>query len=666
MNALAEGSLLWQPSPEFQQESRLQAYMDWLARERQLSFADYASLWEWSVSECEAFWQSIWDFFELSSSTPYSTVLDTRRMPGAHWFVGASLNYASYAFRHASPDRPAIVFESESQPLHTISWQELERDVGALAASLRNLGVTQGDRVVAYVPNIPEAVVAFLACASIGAIWSSCATDMGVASVVDRFRQIEPKLLFVVDGYQYGGKRFERSGDIAALQAALPSLEQTVLIPYLERTARVDGTLAWGDLLAKDAPLQFAELPFEHPLWVLYSSGTTGLPKAIVQSHGGILLEHLKALGLQLDLKSQDRFFWFTTIGWMMWNFVVAGLLLGTTIVLFDGSPTRPDSNALWGFCARAGVSFFGTSAAYISASMKGGVEPSRFDLSALRGMGSTGSPLSSDGFAWIYEKVKRDLWLVSLSGGTDVCTAFVGGSPLLPVYMGEMQCRSLGAAVYAFDEAGQPLSDQVGELVITAPMPSMPIFFWKDSDGSRYFESYFGMYEGVWRHGDWCRITPKGGVVIYGRSDATINRMGIRMGTSDIYRVIEAIPEVLDSMIVDLEGLDRNSYMPLFVVLREGCQLDDDLQKRIKTQIRNALSARLVPDEIFAISSVPRTLSGKKMELPIKRILLGTPAAKVANPDSMSNPEVIPYFVELAERLEAKLQKVKLQSKSA
>lgn len=657
MNALTEGTLLWQPSPEFQQASRLRAYMDWLARERQLSFADYASLWEWSVKECEAFWQSIWDFFELSSSTPYSTVLDTRRMPGAHWFPGASLNYVSYVFRHASSERPAILFESESEPLHAISWQSLERDVAALAASLRNLGVAQGDRVVAYIPNIPEAVVAFLACASIGAIWSSCATDMGVASVVDRFRQIEPKLLFVVDGYMYGGKRFERSAEIAALQEALPSLEQTVLIPYLDRSARLANTLAWSELLANDAPLEPVELPFEHPLWVLYSSGTTGLPKAIVQSHGGILLEHLKALGLQLDLKPQDRFFWFTTTGWMMWNFVVGALLLGTTIVLFDGSPTRPDSNALWDFCARARVTFFGTSAAYISASMKANVDPGRFDLSVLRGIGSTGSPLSSDAFAWIYEKVKHDLWLVSLSGGTDVCTAFVGGSPLLPVYMGEIQCRSLGAAVYAFDEAGQSLVDQVGELVLTAPMPSMPIFFWNDSDGSRYFDSYFSMYEGIWRHGDWCRIMPNSGVVIYGRSDATINRMGIRMGTSDIYRVVEAIPEVLDSLIVDLEGLDRVSYMPLFVVLREGCQLDDELQKRIKAQIRNALSARLVPDEIFAIASVPRTLSGKKMELPIKRILLGTPAEKVANPDSMSNPELIPYFVELAERLQAKLQ---------
>jgi len=581
-------------------------------------------------------------------------------MPGAQWFAGARLNYAEHIFRNRAADRPAILFQSETQSLTAVAWDELERQVASVAAALRAMGVAKGDRVVAYVPNIPEAVIALLACASLGAIWSSCSPDMGSGSVIDRFKQIEPKVLFAVDGYSYGGKPFDRRPVVAELQAAMPSLEQTILIPYLDRGAdprQLPNMVQWDTLLQHTGTLSFEQVPFDHPLWVLYSSGTTGLPKPIVQGHGGILLEHLKAVALHADLGPGDRFFWFTTTGWMMWNFLVGGLLAGCTILLYDGSPARPDLGALWSFAEKAGMTFFGTSAAYISTCMKSEVAPGRtYDLGRLRGFGSTGSPLTAEGFQWVYEHVKRDLWLGAISGGTDVCTAFVGGCPLLPVYAGEMQCRELGCALYAFDEQGQPLIDQVGELVVTAPMPSMPLFFWNDPDGRRYRESYFEFFPGVWRHGDWCKITPRGGVVIYGRSDATINRMGVRMGTSELYRAVEGIPEVLDSLVVDLEVLGHASYMPLFVVLRPGVALDEALKGRIKQQIRTLLSPRHVPDEIFAIPDIPRTLSGKKMELPIKKILLGTRPERAASPDSMSNPQVLAYFAELAQRLNDKL----------
>lgn len=655
MSMIAEGTILWEPSPELRERSNMRRYMDWLADRNGVRFDDYAALWQWSVDHLDEFWASIWEFFEIKATEPYDSVLADRAMPGAQWFTGATLNYAEHIFRNTTTERPAIIFQSERQPAVEIAWDDLRHDVAALAHALRGMGVGRGDRVVAYVPNIPHAVAAFLACASIGAIWSSCSPDFGSRSVIDRFQQIEPNVLFAVDGYQYGGKQYDRRGIVAEIQAALPTLTHTILIPYLDEQATTAGlvnAVRWPDLLRHDLPLTFEPLPFDHPLWVLYSSGTTGLPKPIVQGQGGILLEHLKALSLHNDLGPDDRFFWYTTTGWMMWNYLVGGLLVGATILLYDGSTAYPDLHMLWQFAAQTGMTCFGTSAAYIAACMKAGIAPGRaYDLSKLKSMGSTGSPLPPEGFVWAYEQIKRDLWLQSVSGGTDVCTAFVGGCPLLPVYAGELQCRSLGANVQAWDEAGQPVIDQVGELVITAPMPSMPLFFWNDPDNARYRESYFEMFPGVWRHGDWIKITERGTAVIYGRSDSTINRQGVRMGTSEFYRVVEAIPDVLDSLVIDLEGLGGESYMPLFVVLRDGETLDDALTNEIKRRIRVELSPRHVPDAIYPIPAVPRTLSGKKLEVPIKKLFLGVPLEKAANPGSMSNPHTLRYFVEMAQQ---------------
>ena len=638
--------LLWTPSPERLERATLTRYQGWLEETRGLRFNSYADLWRWSVDDLEGFWSTICEFFDVRFEVPARRVLGRREMPGAEWFPGARVSFAEHVFRGKRDPDVAIRHASELHDPGEWTWGELRRETARIAAGLRALGVTSGDRVVAYMPNIPETVAAFLACASIGAIWSSAAPEFGTRSVIDRFAQVEPKVLLAIDGYRYGGKDFDRRGIVHDIAAEIPSLERVATLGYL------DGS-GWEDGFLQDGELSFAALPFDHPLWVLYSSGTTGLPKPIVHGQGGILIEHLKELNLQLDAQPGDRVFWFTTTGWMMWKFLVGVLLTEASVVLFDGNPGYPDMHVLWDLAERTRMTCFGTSAAFIAGCMKQGVEPARGrDLSALQSVGSTGSPLSPEGFRWVYDQLGGETWLFSTSGGTDVCTAFVGGVPTLPVYLGELQGRALGAAVESWDTEGIPHVNEVGELVITEPMPSMPIGFWADDDGSRYRESYFDTYPGVWRHGDWIVITDRGTAVIHGRSDSTINRGGVRMGTSEIYRAVLAVPEVLEALVVDVPGRagSDQGWMPLFVVLRDGEELTDQLIAQIKRRIREDCSPRHVPDEIRRIAQVPRTLSGKVLEIPVKRILMGTPPDQAASRESLANPEALDYFVELSE----------------
>jgi acetoacetyl-CoA synthetase len=652
-----EGQLLKEAPRELLEHSNIARYLRWLEGERGLRFAGYDELWRWSVEQLEEFWASIWDFFEVQASRPYDRVLSDRRMPGARWFPGAELNFAEHCLRGATSERPAVVFKAEGRPPVTMEWAELRRQVASVAAGLRRLGVGRGDRVAAYLPNIPETLVAFLATASLGAVWSSCSPDFGARSVVDRIRQIEPKVLFAVDGYRYGGVAFDRLGVVRELQRAIPSLERTVWVPYLDPAAGPDGlerALPWAELSGERAEPVFEQVPFDHPLWVLYSSGTTGPPKGIVHGHGGILLDLLVGVGLHVDLRPTDRFFWFTTTGWVMWNIVASGLIFGSTVVLYDGSAGYPEVDALWALAAECGVTVWGASAAYLMSCAKAGVEPGRrHDLRRLRAVNYTGSPLGPDGYGWVLEHVSPEVWFSSVSGGTDICGPFVGGCPILPLRAGEFQCRCLGVRVEAWDGAGRPLVGEVGELVVTEPMPSMPLHLWNDPDGRRYREAYFDVYPGVWRHGDWIKITPEGGAVIYGRSDSTINRMGVRLGSSEIYQVVEDLPEVADSLVVDLTALGREGRLLLFVVLSPGAHLDAALEARIRDEIRRNLSPRHVPDAVLAVPEVPRTLNHKKLEVPVRRILLGTPVRDAVNPDSMANPGSIEYFVGLAASLE-------------
>ena len=654
MDQISEGTLLWEPTEEVKKSANLTHYMTWLAEKHGLAFETYWELWQWSVAKPADFWMSIWDYFGVKASKQPTAVLPKKTMPGAEWFSGAELNYAENFFARVNATEPAILYKAEGEPLQSINWAEISTKSGTLAVALRAMGVQRGDRVVAYMPHIPETIIALFAVASIGAIWSSCSPDFGSRSVLDRFQQIEPKVLLTVDGYRYNGKTFDRREVVADLQSGLPTLENTILVPLVDDPAfePMQKTVRWDDLLNNTGTpdrLEFEQVPFNHPLWVLYSSGTTGLPKPIVQGHGGILLEHLKMASLHLDLKVGDRFFWYTNTGWMMWNFLVGGLLSGATIVIYNGSPSYPNLNGLWQLVEEAGITYFGTSAAYIDACFKGGLKPSElYDLSRVRAVGSTGSPLTVEGFQWIYQNVNQELALESVSGGTDLCTAFVGGCRLLPIYAGEIQGPALGAKVEAYDENGETVLDEVGELVISAPMPSMPLFFWNDPENRRYKASYFEMFPGIWRHGDWIKFNDRGGCVIYGRSDSTINRQGIRMGTSEIYRAVESLPEITDSLVVDLELLGRKSFMPLFVVLAEGTFLDNALKGQINQKIRRDVSPRHVPNEIIAVDQIPYTLSGKKMEVPVRRILLGEDPDKAANPGAMRNPESIQFFVNL------------------
>ncbi|WP_349282276.1 acetoacetate--CoA ligase [Polaromonas hydrogenivorans] len=647
--------ILWAPTASQIEPTRLAAYLRWLEANKGLHFADYDALWRWSVDELEAFWQSIWDFFGVQADGAREPVLASRTMPGAQWYPNARLNYAEHVFRCATPDRPALIARSEDAPLREVSWAELQRDTGALAAKLRALGIQAGDRVASYMPNRAETVVAFLACASLGAIWSSCSPDMGASVVLDRLRQIEPKVLFATDSYSYNGKTHDRAAVVEELLRELPSVQTVVHVggPLAAgRTVAWRDGISWAEAIRVEAELTFERLPFSHPLWIVYSSGTTGLPKAMVHSHGGIVLTHLKTMALQHDLRPGDRLLFLGGTGWIVWNLQIGALLTGASVMLYDGNPAWPDDTALWRFIDEQRVTLFGCGAAYLINCKKEGLRPR--DLGAfdhLRAINATGSPLPIDAYHWVYDAVKSDLWLASISGGTDIASGFVACAPTLPVMAGEIQCRELGVAAYAFNDAGQPVVDEVGELVITQPMPSMPVFFWNDPDQRRYRESYFETYPGLWRHGDWIRFTPRGTSVIYGRSDSTINRHGIRMGTAEIYRVVEELPEVRDSMVVDLEYLGRPSYMPLFVVLKPGFELDEPLKARIVQQIKTKASARHVPNEIFIVDEIPRTLTGKKMEVPVRKLLLGSDPEKVATPDAMANPRSLEFFVQLAKQ---------------
>lgn len=668
MTKVNEGDLLKSPTAFEIENSRLKKFCAFVESVTGRRFEDYEALWEFSVDEVELFWNLIWDFFEVRGSRPIELesrpsqlsetqkqlVLSSRDMPGFQWFLGATCNYAENAL-NAPGDALAAICYSETRPeLRSYNFSDLRSEVLAIQSALIKAGVVRGDRIAAYAPNIYETLAFFLASCSLGAIWSSCSPDFGISAVIDRFAQIEPKVLFAVDGYRYGGKLVSRLDEVSAIASALPSLGKTVILDYagvVDNNLSTPDTESYGSFISgesKNGDIYFEPVDFSHPLWVLYSSGTTGLPKPIVQSHGGIVLEHLKAIGLHLDLGSADRFFWFTTTGWMMWNFLIGGLLESVPIVLFDGSPGYPDLGGLWRLCEVAGITYFGTSASYIQSCQKAGIEPAKdFDLSKLRGIGSTGSPLSPENSIWVYEKIGSGINLASVSGGTDMCTAFLGSSPWHECRAGELAARCLGAEIRAYDERGASCVEEVGELVIETPMPSMPLGFWGDSDGSKFTDAYFSYFPGKWRHGDWIKIKSSGACVIYGRSDSTLNRGGIRMGTSDFYRVIESFDEVSDSLVIDTSHLGREGELIAFVVMSAGAPLDDRLIREVSSAIRNELSPRHVPDCIVEAPCIPRTINGKKLEIPVKRILLGEDPQIVVTKGSLSDANCLDFYAD-------------------
>lgn len=658
------GDLLWTPGEAWKAESNLAGFMSWLEAKRNLKFADYEELRRWSVEELEDFWQAIWDYFDILSSQPARCVLESRKMPGAKWFPGARLNYAENLMRGERGERgeragrTAMLHMTETLPLQGVSWEELGAKVRILATQLRSLGVAPGDRVAAYLPNIPEAVMAMLATVSIGAIWASCSPDFGTRGVLDRLTQLDPKVLFAVDGYRYGGKDFDRRAELAEIIGELPSLQRVIYLPYLdknERTVPFSNGILFDELLDHPAisvnEFSFEQVPFDHPLWILFSSGTTGLPKPIVHGHGGILLEMEKLVHFHMDMHPGERMFFFTTTGWMMWNFLVSAMLAGVVPVLYDGNPAYPEVDILWKMVEESGASFFGASPTYVDIMVKEGIVPrERYDMSSLRAVMPAGSPVSAECTAWFYENVKRDLWVATGSGGTDVCTGLVGGVPILPVYAGEIQARSLGVAAAAFNEQGEAVVDEMGELVVTEPMPSMPVGFWNDPDGERYRDAYFREFPGVWRHGDFFKVNGRGGCFVLGRSDSVLNRHGVRIGTAEIYRTLALLPEIEDAMIVNLDLPGGRFFMPLFVRLAGGLTLSAEIERKICATLKNEYSPRHVPDKIYQVEAIPATLTGKKMEVPVRKILMGMPLDKAANPSAMRDPKALDYFVRFAE----------------
>jgi acetoacetyl-CoA synthetase len=654
MSTVDEGDLLWTPSAERASQAHLTHYLCWLS-ERGRRFDSYAALWRWSIDDLEGFWGSLWEYFDVRASQPYERVLGQRSMPGAEWFPGARLNYAEHALRHERAGADALMFLSERRTLSTLSWTDLGTQVRKLATQLRKMGLVPGDRVVAYLPNSPEAVVAMLATVSIGAIWASCGPDFGPRGVVDRFLQLAPKFAFCVDGYYYGGKPFDRRPELATILSSLPSLERVI---YLRQLEPANGALLtansifWEDALAgpEIAPdaFEFEQVPFAHPLWILFSSGTTGLPKPIIHCHGGMVLEQCKALKFHMDVHPGERMFFFTTTGWMMWNFLVSALLVDVVPVLYDGNPAYPEPDVLWTMVERSGAAFFGASPTYVSILEKAGIVPKdRFDLSRLKSVLLAGSPVTAECMAWFYRCVKTDIWVHSGSGGTDLCSGIVGGVVIQPLYAGEIQARQLGVAACAFNEQGEAVVDEVGELVITRPLPSMPVGFWNDADGSRYREAYFDQFPGIWRHGDFFKVNSRGGCFVLGRSDATLNRHGVRIGTAEVYRALIEVSEIEDALIVNLDLPGGGFFMPLFVKLKDGLKLDQALREKVRACMRKAYSARHVPDKIYEVSAIPYTLTGKKMEVPVRRILSGMPVEKAANRAAMANVESLDYFVQ-------------------
>jgi acetoacetyl-CoA synthetase len=658
---VSEGELLWTPRPEFAADSNLAQYIAWLNQTKGMAIADYEALRQWSVTEIESFWESIWDYFKVDSSTPYSQVLDRRTMPGAKWFEGSRVNYAEHLLRYeakAKDTDAAFHHMTETRPLRKMGWSELGSKVRILATQLRKLGVERGDRVVSYMPNLPETAIAMIATIAIGAVWSSAAPEFGVKTVTERFAQIEPKLLFAADGYRFGGKDFSRREEVSSIVNALPTLRHVIWLPYLDEKAEpegIDNAIAWPGLMNQPEVSRerfvFERVAHDHPIWILFSSGTTGLPKAIVHSHVGVLVEHLKLMHFHLGLRPGSNMFFYSTTGWMMFNLLVAALLTGSAATLYDGNPAYPAPDFLWKLAADAGATMFGASPTFVQMMEKAGLEPGKiFDLSRLECVMAAGAPSTPETFAWFYKAVKQDLWVTSQSGGTEICSGFVGAVPTLPVYAGEIQTRMLGMDIHAWSDDGKELIGEVGELVVTNPFPSMPIRFWNDAEGKRYQESYFEVFPGVWRHGDFIKINERGGCYIYGRSDSTLNRFGVRIGTAEIYRAVEQEPEIADSLIVCCELPGGNFFMPLFLRMKPGFTLTSEVSARINRRLRSDCSPRHVPDRMYAIDAVPYTLTGKKMEVPVRKILMGAPLDKVASRDAMANPEAINYFVKFAQ----------------